>query len=103
MNGIEFFNELIVLGSLYHMMIFTEGVTQDSKILYDVGWSMDLLLLFQFLVNMIYLAFSYSVILIKLVKMSWLKYQATKRAKVKKEREERYKEAKALDPLPFEE
>ena len=74
MNGLEFFNEIIVLGTLYHMMIFTEGLTQEPEMLYNVGWSMNLMLLVQFLVNMIYIGYGYSVAVKSVIKNSWLQF-----------------------------
>lgn len=84
-NRLELFNEAIVLGSLYHMLVFTEGLTGDQFVIYNVGWSMNLLLLLQFLVNMIYLTYVYSKIIYRLSKRAVLAYQAKKILKAKKE------------------
>ena len=78
MNRVEIFNELVVLGSLYHMLIFSEALTQDPKMIYSVGWSMNLLLLTQFVLNMIHLAIIYSVMIYRVCKRALLHYHANR-------------------------
>lgn len=79
-----------MLGSLYHMLVFTEGLTGDDQhVIYNVGWSMNLLLLLQFLVNMMYLTYVYSKIIYRLVKRAVLVYRAKKTLKAKKEHRQR--------------
>jgi hypothetical protein len=84
-NRLELFNEFIVLGSLYHMLVFTEGLIGDQNFIYNIGWSMNLLLLLQFLVNMIYLTYMYSKIIYRLSKRAVVTYKAKKALKAKKE------------------
>ena len=80
-NRLELFNEFIVLGSLYHMLVFTEGLIGDQNVVYNVGWSMNLLLLLQFLVNMIYLIYMYSKIIYRLSRRAVVTYKAKKALK----------------------
>jgi hypothetical protein len=59
LNPLEVFNEFIVLICLYHMIVFTEGLIQDQEMIYMVGWSMDLVLLIHFVINMCILAYQF--------------------------------------------
>lgn len=51
LNHLEVFNEAIVLCSYYHLYIFTGGLIDDIYIIYIAGWSLDILLLVHFSVN----------------------------------------------------
>ena len=59
LNPLEVFNEFVVLICLYHMIVFTEGLIQDKDMIYSVGWSMDLVLLIHFIINMCMLAYQF--------------------------------------------
>jgi hypothetical protein len=59
LNYLEVFNECIILGCLYHLLVFTGGLTDDVHKVYIVGWSMDVVLLFQFAVNVLFMAYGY--------------------------------------------
>jgi hypothetical protein len=59
LNYLEVFNELIILSCLYHMLIFTGAFTTDKETLYTVGWSMDIVLVIHFLVNMCMIAYQF--------------------------------------------
>ena len=45
LNYIEVFNEAIIMLCLYHMPIFTQGLTDNEQLIYLTGWSMDVILL----------------------------------------------------------
>jgi hypothetical protein len=51
LNFLEIFNECVILGCLYHMLIFTESIIDDPQTLYNIGWSMDVFLVLQFFTN----------------------------------------------------
>lgn len=52
-NVLEIFNEIIILICLYHMLFFTDGLTSDAELIYLIGWSLDILLFFQFVANLL--------------------------------------------------
>jgi len=59
LNPLEVLNEFIVLICLYHMIVFTEGLVQDQEMIYMVGWSMNIILLFHFVINICILAYQF--------------------------------------------
>ena len=50
-NKLELFNEYVILACLYHMLLFTEALTDDEQTLFNIGWSLVLLFGFQFFLN----------------------------------------------------
>ena len=50
----NFFNEVFLLGMVYHLCIFTAW-TQSSELKYSSGWSMTAVTAFNIIVNMIVL------------------------------------------------
>jgi hypothetical protein len=60
LNKLEIFNEAIILTCLYHLLMFTQGLSRDLIMIYKVGWSMDILLMLQFSINIILLAFNFT-------------------------------------------
>ncbi len=59
LNNMEVFNEAIIMLCLYHMLIFTQGLTDDELLIYMTGWSMDIILLVQFSINLLFLGYNY--------------------------------------------
>lgn len=45
LNIMEFFNESIVMVSLYHLIFFSDMI-YDFRLKYTIGWSLNLLILF---------------------------------------------------------
>jgi hypothetical protein len=60
-NYLEIFNELCILAVAYHLLLFTDFVS-DLDIQYNAGWSIVLLTALNIVVNMI-------VIFIELIKL----------------------------------
>ena len=58
LNRLETFNELMVLVSCYHLLIFSD-IHDDIVIKYKAGWSLDILIIVQFVVNMFTEVFGY--------------------------------------------
>lgn len=54
LNKIEIFNEIIILTCYYHLLAFSTD-NEDMIGIYNVGWSMDIILVFHFSVNLLYL------------------------------------------------
>ncbi len=50
MNNLQIFNEICVLMTNYHMLLFTDFI-QDAEIKFKVGWSLIALSLFMILGN----------------------------------------------------
>lgn len=61
LNRLEVFNEFIVLSCLYHLLMFSDGLNGSDHLLYNIGWSMDILLILQFCLNMIFFAYNFFV------------------------------------------
>ena len=74
-NRLEIFNETIILACYYHLLMFTGGITTDIMVVYDVGWSMDLLLLIQFSVNILCLGYSFALRVTAMLRRFKLKYE----------------------------
>ena len=66
LNKIEIFNEFIILVCCYHMFVFTGGITYDVYMIYKIGWSMDIMLILQFIINIVILTYG---VLVKLKNM----------------------------------
>ena len=49
-NRLETFNEIIILVCCYHLLFFIDG-NIEIKMKFMAGWSLDLLILVQFLFN----------------------------------------------------
>lgn len=56
---LEVFNEFVVLSCLYHMLAFTGVLGDDKDLLYTVGWSMDVVLVIQFFLNIMIIAYQF--------------------------------------------
>ena len=59
LNVLELFNELVVLACLYHMLTFTGIQGEEKDLLYSVGWSMDVVLVIQFFLNIMIIAYQF--------------------------------------------
>ena len=57
---LEVFNESVVLACLYHMLAFTGVLGDDKDLLYTVGWSMDVVLVIQFILNIVIIAYQFA-------------------------------------------
>ena len=55
--------------------MFTGGLTTDIMVVYDVGWSMDLLLLIQFSVNILCLGYSFALRVTAMLRRFKLRYE----------------------------
>jgi hypothetical protein len=49
-NRLEIFNEAIVMLCIYHLFFFVD-FSMSSKLKYLAGWSLDLIIILQFLLN----------------------------------------------------
>ena len=87
MNFLEVFNEVIILLCLYHMLIFTEGLTQDKETLYTVGWSMDIVLVIHFILNIFMIAYQFFQTVVSMIKR-FVRVQKMKAMKAAKEAQE---------------
>ena len=56
LNKLEIFNEFIILICCYHMLLFSEA-NSDFTIKYSAGWSLDVLIIVQFLFNVLSMTF----------------------------------------------
>jgi hypothetical protein len=65
LNRLEIFNELCIIGSVYHLFVFTQYV-DDVILQYNAGWSMIALTIVNIVVNMAIVGFV-SLIQLKLV------------------------------------
>jgi hypothetical protein len=59
LNILELFNEFVILICLYHMMVFTGVLVDEKDLLYSVGWSMDVVLVIQFILNIFIIAYQF--------------------------------------------
>lgn len=57
MNTLEIFNESIILISLYHLIIFSD-INPVYELKYKAGWSLNLLIVVQFFVNIAVIGYS---------------------------------------------
>lgn len=53
LNFLQIFNELIVISAICHMFIFSEGMKTASDMRVSAGWSFDLIIAAQIVVNML--------------------------------------------------
>ena len=60
LNMLELFNEAVILACLYHMLIFTEALSDDKEMLYSVGWSIDIVLVIHFVLNTCIIGFQFA-------------------------------------------
>lgn len=60
LNFLEIFNEVVILVCLYHLLMFTQGINSNVVMLYNVGWSMDILLILMFMLNIASLGYNFS-------------------------------------------
>jgi hypothetical protein len=69
------------------MLIFTEALTQDRETIYTVGWSMDIILVIHFILNMFMIAYQFFHTAFSMI-MRFVRVQRMKAAKAAKEAED---------------
>jgi antibiotic biosynthesis monooxygenase (ABM) superfamily enzyme len=80
LNYIEVFNEAIIMLCLYHMLIFTQGLTDNEQLIYLTGWSMDVILLLQFLINLLFMGYN----IVSKIKLAIRRFRLRQTRKAKK-------------------
>jgi hypothetical protein len=85
LNKLEIFNEIIIVTCLYHLLMFTQGLTYDENLIYKTGWSMDILLMVQFIVNIVSLGYNAALKVKAFIHRAW-RIIALKRLKAMQER-----------------
>ena len=80
LNYIEVFNEAIIMLCLYHMLIFTQGLTDNEQLIYLTGWSMDVILLLQFLINLLFMGYN----IVSMIKLAIRRFRLRQTRKAKK-------------------
>jgi hypothetical protein len=76
LNFLEVLNEFVILGCLYHLLIFTETMTDNRDTLYDLGWGMNLLLVIQLVINVKMIGYQTAVGLWNIMKRAYIKAKA---------------------------
>ena len=53
LNFLQVYNELVVISAICHMFVFSEGIQTSSPMRVNAGWTFDLIIALQIVVNLV--------------------------------------------------